>query len=96
MSFWKRIFGGGGSQEPEGPKTTAEVEHNGFVIRAQPYRAGNGQYQTAGIVMKGEGETLREHRFVRADSFPSIDDATEFSLRKGRQLVDEQGERMFR
>jgi hypothetical protein len=97
MSFWKRLFGGGKAEaEPEAPKTTAEVEHNGFVIRAQPYKAEGGHYQTAGVVSKGEGDHLREHRFVRADRFPTIDDATEFSIRKGRQLVDEQGERMFR
>lgn len=97
MSFWKRLFGGGaGETEPGPPKTTAEIEHSGFVIRAQPYLAEGGQYQTAGVVTKGEGDTLREHRFVRADKFPVLEDATEFSLRKGRQLVDEQGERMFR
>ncbi|TDR94707.1 HlyU family transcriptional regulator [Enterovirga rhinocerotis] len=96
MSFWKRIFGGGADdKEPGAPTTTAEVEHNGFTILAQPYKA-EGGYQTAGLVTKGEGEARREHRFVRADRFPSLDDATEFSLRKGRQLVDEQGERMFR
>lgn len=98
MSFWKRLFGGGDRSpaQPAEPRTTAEIEHNGFVIRAQPYPAEGGHYQTAGTVAKGEGEARREHRFVRADRFPTIDDATEFSLRKGRQLVDEQGERMFR
>lgn len=97
MSMWKRLFGGGSApQEPETPKTTARAEHEGFTIEAQPYRAEGGQYQTAGVVAKGEGEARREHRFVRADRFPSIEDATEFSLRKGRQLIDEQGERMFR
>lgn len=96
MSIWKRIFGGGAAgPESDAPKTTGEIEHNGFKILAQPYKA-EGGYQTAGLVTKGEGEAKREHRFVRADRFPSLDDATEFSLRKGRQLVDEQGERMFR
>lgn len=94
MSFFKRLFGGG-SAEPEQPKTTAEAEHAGFTIHAQPYKA-EGGWQTAGIVSKGEGEHRREHRFIRADRFPAIEDATEFALRKGRQLVDEQGERMFR
>jgi hypothetical protein len=97
MSFFKRLFGGGAAAEsnPGEAKTTAEVEHAGFTIRAQPYKA-EGGYQTAGIVSKGEGENRREHRFIRADRFPVIEDATEFALRKGRQLVDEQGERMFR
>lgn len=97
MSFWKRIFGGGSApKEPAEPQTTAEIEHHGFTIRAQPYLAEGGQYQTAGIVLHGVGEGRRQHRFVRADRFPTLDDATEFSLRKGCQLVDEQGERMFK
>lgn len=97
MSFWKRLFGSGSSPaaEPAEPKTTAQAEHAGFTIEARPYRAEGGQYQTAGTVSKGEGDARREHRFVRADSFSTIEDATEFSLRKARQLIDEQGERIF-
>ena len=38
---------------------------------------------------------LKEHRFVRADRFAALDDAVEVSLRKGQQIVDEQGERIF-
>ena len=97
MSFFKRLFGGGEATEadPGEAKTTAEIQHAGFTIRAQPYKA-EGGYQTAGIVSNGEGEHKREHRFIRADRFPAIEDATDFALRKGRQLVDEQGERMFR
>ena len=37
----------------------------------------------------------REHRFIRADRHTSYDDAVEFSLSKARQLVDQQGERIF-
>lgn len=100
MSFWTRLFGGGKPAETglakTGPaKPTAEIEHGGFTIRAEPYRAEGGQFQTAGTVVKViDGET-REHRFVRADRFAGIEDATQFALSKGRQLVDEQGERLF-
>ena len=96
MSWLARLFGGAGAgsagQAP--PKPTAEIEYRGFTIRAEPYPEG-GQFQTAGTVLKaGEGET-REHRFVRADRFASVDDATAFALAKGRQIVDQEGERMF-
>ena len=97
MSFLKRLFGGGGAPAaPEAAKVTAEVEHQGFTVRAEPYKAEGGQYQTAGTVLKQVGDELKQHRFIRADRFGALDDATEFSLHKGRQLVDEQGERMFR
>lgn len=97
MSFLKRLFGGSSPAPAPGPaKPAAEVEHKGFTVRAEPYKAENGQYQTAGTVLKEVGGELKEHRFVRADRFGSLEDAAEFSLGKGRQLVDEQGERMFR
>ena len=97
MSFWTKLFGGGRAPAETGPaKPVAETEHDGFTIRAEPYKAEGGQFQTAGTVVKVvDGET-KEHRFVRADRFGSIEDAAQFSLQKGRQLVDEQGERMFR
>ena len=38
---------------------------------------------------------VKEHRFIRADRFAALDDAVDISLKKGQQLVDEQGERMF-
>lgn len=92
MSFLKRIFGGGGA---DGPTPVGEtVEYKGFSIQATPYSEG-GQYQTCGLVTKETGAAKLEHRFVRADRFPSADDAAAQAIRKGKQLVDEQGEALF-
>ena len=41
------------------------------------------------------GGVVKEHRFIRADRFAGLDDAVEVSLRKGVQLVEEQGDRLF-
>ena len=96
MSFLSRLFGRAASAEPEPAKPAATAEHNGFTIRAEPYKTEGGQFQTAGAVTRTvDGET-KEHRFVRADRFMSLDEAAEFALHKGRQLIDEQGDRMFR
>jgi hypothetical protein len=96
MSFLKSLFGLGGSKEPEsGPAATAkEAEHKGFIIRATPYKDG-GQYQTAGTIVKEIGGEMKEYKFVRADRFSTLDEAADLSLSKGRQIIDEQGERMF-
>lgn len=91
MSFWKSLFGGGAVEEA---KPSDPVEYNGFTIRAAPYKA-EGQYQTAGIITKDIGGVPKEHKFIRADRHASLDDAVEFSLSKARQIVDQQGERMF-
>ena len=95
MSFLKRLFGGGGSADDASAGTPAkQIEHKGFTIAATPYK-NEGQYQTCGVVSKEIDGVVKEHRFVRADRFAGFDDAVDVSLRKGQQLVDEQGERMF-
>ena len=92
MSFWKNLFGGGSSGGAE--KASEPVEYNGFTIRATPYKS-EGQYQTAGLIEKDVAGVRKEHKFIRADRHASYDDAVEFSLGKARQIVDQQGERMF-
>lgn len=94
MSFLSKLFGRA-APEPAAP-ASREIEHKGFTIRAEPYAAEGGQFQTAGTVTKEVGGEVKTHRFVRADRFGSVEDALDFSLGKGRQIVDEQGERLFR
>lgn len=93
MSFWKKLFGGGGgSTAPAGPVQT--VEHKGYTIEARPYSEA-GQFQVAGVISKGDGDARKEHKFIRADRFPTMDEAAEFSVMKGRQIIDQQGDRIF-
>jgi hypothetical protein len=95
MSFLKRLFGGGDKvADASAPAVARQVEHKGFVVSATPYKA-DGQYQTCGVVSKEIGGVLKEHKFIRADRFASLDDAVEVSLKKGIQLVDEQGDKVF-
>lgn len=95
MSFLKSLFGMGGKPAEEAPATLKQAEHNGFSIEARPYKEG-GQFQTAGVITKTVDGVKKEHKFVRADRFTTIEEAADFALTKGRQIVDEQGERMFR
>ncbi|MER8918526.1 HlyU family transcriptional regulator [Mesorhizobium sp. M0802] len=97
MSFLKRLFGGGGGEagESKSAAPAKQVEHNGFLISATPYKAEGGQYQTCGVVSKEVDGVMKEHKFIRADRFAGLDDAVDISIKKGMQLVDEQGERMF-
>jgi hypothetical protein len=94
MSFWKKLFGGGGDDAGGEPKAAGEAEHKGFMIRATPFKQG-GEYQTCGIVSKEIDGVVKEHKFVRADRFAALEDVVSITLNKGRQLVDEQGERLF-
>mgnify|MGYP001194422916 CR=1 FL=1 len=95
MSFLKALFGGGKRESVAAePTETARIDHAGFVIRATPYRTG-GEYQTAGVIEKTVGGEAKSHRFVRAEKHGSVEGATDFSLMKGRQIVDQLGDGLF-
>jgi hypothetical protein len=97
MSFFKKLFGGSGASEASSAapaKPTREVEHSGFLIRATPFKEGH-EFQTCGVISKEiDGET-KEHRFIRADRFSDIDTASEVAIAKGKQMIDQMGDRIF-
>ena len=95
MSFLKSLLGLGGKTASAAPSALKQAEHNGFTIEARPYKE-SGQFQTAGLISKTVDGVKKEHKFVRADRFSTIEEAADFALTKGRQIVEEQGERMFR
>lgn len=90
MGFLSRLFGGGGS-EPDAP---AAIEHNGFLIYPQPLRQG-GQFLTSGIIAKDYPDGRKEHRFVRADTHSSEEEAKRLMVQKAQRLIDESGDRLF-
>jgi len=92
MSLLSKLFGGGGVGEPA--KAPEPVEYKGYVVRAAPYKS-EGQFQTAGTIERDVDGVRREHRFIRADAFPSYEDAVTFTLGKARQMIDLQGDRLF-
>jgi hypothetical protein len=97
LSKLKEIFSrlsGEGSGAPEAAAATAEVEYKGYMIRPTPYK-NNGQYQTSGTIRKDTPEGAKEHKFIRADTYASLDDANAFAIMKAKQLIDQQGDRMF-
>lgn len=93
MSFFRKLFGGGASDNAVAAPAASE-EHNGFTIKATPYQDG-GQWQMCGVIEKEIGGELKSHRFIRADRFPDQGQAAEFTLVKARQIVDQMGERVF-
>ena len=97
MSFLGKLFGFGSREGPSAATPTADpVEYKGFTIRPAPYKAEGGQFQVAGVIEKTIDGTRHEHRFIRADRHATLEDASEIAIAKGRLIVDEQGERMFK
>lgn len=91
MGILNRLFGGSGGS---GEKPREAVEHNGYRIRPAPFEA-EGQYQTAGYIQKDFPEGTREHHFIRAERHMSADDAATYAVTKGKQIVDDLGDKVF-
>lgn len=95
-----RLFGGGGGGGGPGAPAAAAVAaeavaYKDYRIVAQPIRQG-GQFLTAGTIAKDFPDgTRKEHRFVRADTHGSEEDAKRFMVQKAQRLIDEVGDRLF-
>ena len=96
MSFFKKLFGGGStSAEPAGDKVLGEENYKGFAIKAIEMKAGS-ELQLAGLIEKEIGGELKTYRYIRAERMASRDYLVALALMKGRQIIDEQGEHIYR
>ena len=89
-AFLARLFGGSAAAPPE----EDAVEYNGYRIRPTPFPR-LGQYQTAGVIEKEIGGEVKEHHFVRAETHSSHEEAVAYTIVKAKQIIDEQGDRIF-
>ena len=90
MSLLKRLFGGGGG----GAAPARVVEHEGFRITPTPQAEG-GEYRLCALIeAEKDGQTL-SHTLIRADLIRSREEAEEAAILKAKQLIDQQGMRLF-
>jgi hypothetical protein len=94
MNALRNLFGGGGATGEATPAAGA-VEYHGYRITPAPQRQASG-WNTAGVISKEFPDGVKEHRFIRVDTHTSKDDAISFSITKAQQIIDEQGDRIFR
>ncbi|HUC45775.1 MAG TPA: HlyU family transcriptional regulator [Hyphomicrobiaceae bacterium] len=90
---WSRLVSGAAGSASGAP-APAPVEYKGYRIKPAPYLS-NGQYQTAGSIEKDTPEGVKEHRFIRADTYSGREDAIAFTITKAKQIIDHQGDRIF-
>ncbi|MBF9058955.1 hypothetical protein HKCCSP123_07130 [Rhodobacterales bacterium HKCCSP123] len=88
MSLFSKLFGGGGK-----PAKDPEV-YKEFRIFPEPQSASGG-YRLAARIEKEVGGETKVHHMIRADQIQDAEEAEAFSIRKAKQLIDEQGERLF-
>ena len=90
MSWLSRLMGGGGSSPAPEP-----VEYKGYRIYPEPRAEGQVFRLAARIEGDVEGET-KTHNVIRADTINDRDEAVAASLRKAKQVIDEQGAALFK
>ena len=88
-----RLAGAGdGATQDHAP--AAAVDYKGYRILPAPFW-NKSHYQTAGSIEKDTPEGLKKHQFIRADTYANRDEAVAFAITKAKQLIDQQGDRMF-
>ncbi|KJS44850.1 MAG: hypothetical protein VR71_04350 [Roseovarius sp. BRH_c41] len=91
MSILSRLFGGKPKAEPE---VQAEI-YKDFRIFPAP-QAAEGGYRVAARIEKDIAGEVKVHQLLRADTIASLDEANAFCVRKAKQVIDEQGDAIFR
>ena len=94
MSFLKKLFGGGRGGGEAPAKAEAE-SYNGYSITPTPINEGAAYRVSARIEKEIDGET-RTHNLVRADTINDLGQAEVTSIAKAKQMIDEQGDRIFK
>ena len=90
MSLFKKLFGGGSA-----PKPTAKSEtYKDFKITPTPAKE-TGGYRISAMIEKDIGGEVKTHHVIRADTYGDEQTATDASIFKARQVIDEQGDRLF-
>ena len=90
----RNLFGGGASSTP--PQAANEPDsYKDCLIYAEPMAEG-GQWRLAGRIVQGEEDGAKEYKFIRADIFSNRDEVEAATLRKARQIIDEQGKALFK
>ncbi|MDA9865104.1 HlyU family transcriptional regulator [bacterium] len=89
MSLFSKLFGGSASQ----PEAEPEI-YKGFAIIAQPAKEGT-RYRIGARIEKAVDGEVKTHELIRADTLDDLTSANEASIGKAKQVIDEQGDRLF-
>ena len=93
MGFFSNLFGGG-SKEPKAAAVAQTETIEGVLVEATPMPEG-GQFRLAARLSKDSGGETKEHTLIRADLFQTREEAARMAMQKARQVIAEQGDRLF-
>ena len=87
MNFLSRLFG-------KSTPVAQPILHKDCRIFPQPIREGSA-YRIAARIEKDVGGQVKVHQLIRADTRQSLDDATEATVAKAKQAIDQLGDALF-
>ncbi|MFZ1813625.1 MAG: HlyU family transcriptional regulator [Rhizobiaceae bacterium] len=93
MGFFKSLFGFLSRNELPAV-AAAEEMHEGYRLIAEPQREGS-NYRLCGTITRQMDGTQQSYKLIRADMFTAPDDASAAFFRKARQVIREQGDKLF-
>ncbi len=88
MSLFSKLFGGGQKSDPK------PVAYKGFDIFPDLIAEGS-KYRLSARIEKTIDGDRKSVAVIRADVFDSQEQAESISIAKAKQVVDEQGDRIF-
>ena len=88
MSLLSRLFG------KSAPKAPEPVLHKDFRIFTDPIREGS-TFRIAARIEKDFGADTKVHHLIRADTRNALDEATESTVAKAKQAIDQLGDALF-
>ena len=92
MSLFSRLFGSKASADDT--PSAQSVEYEGFRITPQPMKEAQG-FRLCAVVEKDVNGERKSHHLIRADTIADFDACVEASIAKAKQMIDQQGERLF-
>ncbi|OOV86846.1 HlyU family transcriptional regulator [Oceanospirillum linum] len=89
ISSFKSLFATG-EKAPKAPQNQASESYGDYLITPASIKEEQG-FRINGTITKGE----QVHIFIRADTLPSADECAKEMIRKAKQMIDQQGDRIF-
>ncbi|MFN4154769.1 MAG: HlyU family transcriptional regulator [Paracoccaceae bacterium] len=90
-SFLSRLFGKSPAAAPTAPEP---ILHNDFRIFPAPIKDGSA-FRIAARIEKTIGGETKTHQLIRADTRATLDEATEATILKAKQAIDQLGDTLF-
>ena len=91
MSLFSRLFGG--KPGSEGPEEAIEYKDCRIIPEILPEGR---EYRLAARIEKVIGGETKVHQLIRADTIAGKEAVVAASVAKAKQVIDEQGDRLFR